>query len=257
MFKLHRKQKSEGFTLIELLVVIAIIGILAALLFPAIQGALTKAKALKTGNNGKSIYLAVFDESTTREALNLPVIWPVSDPQTPDYEEEFVTACENSTEYFKWLITADVISGIDTAFFAAPGMVAQSLTIDFKEGNNAWCVVTDLTEKMGGNTPFLFTKNFNLAGSHLGSLSETAPLLDAKGMPFGGKLGIVITKGGAVKILDLKYLQDDKGSARLGRELFNPPATYTKNGVDTDYPEGLPLGYLTPNSKVSSGLTDN
>lgn len=255
MFSKNRNQKSEGFTLVELLVVIAIIGILAALLFPAIQGALVKAKALKIGNNGKQIYTAVFDESTTRESLNLPTIWPVTSPTTPDYEQDFVDACQNSTEYLKWLISADVLESVDTAFFAAPGMVAQSTLADFKAANNAWCITTDLTDKMSGNTPFLFTKNFNLGGSDLSSLDETAPLLDTKGMPFGGKVGIVITKGGAVKILALKYLLDPKKtSTKLGKELFNPPATFTKNGVATDYPDGLPLGYLTPDGTVSSSL---
>lgn len=254
MFNRCRKQNSKGFTLIELLVVIAIIGILAALLFPAIQGALVKANALKTGNAGKGIWTAMFDESTTREALNLPIVWPVDGPSTPDYEQDFVDACQNSTEFLKWLIEADVLEGVNTAFFACPGMVAQSITDDFGPDNNAWCIVTDISEKMGGNTPLLFTKNFNLGSSHLGSLDESAPLLDAKGMPFGGKVGIVITKGGAVKVLDLKYLKDDNNSSKLGKELFNPPATYTKNGVDTDYPDGLPLGYLTPDSIVASGL---
>ena len=46
-----------AFTLIELLVVIAIIAVLAALLFPAVQGALIRGQALAVANDGKQLWL--------------------------------------------------------------------------------------------------------------------------------------------------------------------------------------------------------
>ena len=232
MFAQSRNRKSKGFTLIELLVVIAIIGILAALLFPAIQGALTKAKALKVGNNGRQLYIGLFNASMDLEAIDEPPVWPKSEDKW-----------NSSTEFFVNVITNDIIKSIDFTFFSAPGLTPQPYTKDdLKSGKsadelkkgNAWCITLDVDEDTPATVPLLFTRNINV-GSYVTDLNEEEPLKKAE-KPFGDKLGIIVTKGGAVKVL--------KGS-QMKLKKFNPTAL-GKNPSK--------YGYLDPESKHASAL---
>lgn len=82
---MRRRYANRGFTLVELLVVIAIIGILVALLLPAIQAAREAARRSTCTNNLKNLGLAVLNHHDVHKHF------PISEGWTnPDQDEQNV-----------------------------------------------------------------------------------------------------------------------------------------------------------------------
>jgi prepilin-type N-terminal cleavage/methylation domain-containing protein len=78
--------KKQGFTLVELLVVIAIIGILIALLLPAINAAREAARRAQCMNNAKQLGLAAINYQESLGRFPIGVMLPRGEDPTTSYQ---------------------------------------------------------------------------------------------------------------------------------------------------------------------------
>ena len=187
-----------------LVLFVVVVGGIAAILYPAISGLNTATGAMKFGNTGRCLYYGLYESSMEYEALNtnsaVGAVWPA--------EGQYIS----STDFFKAVVTNDIIKGVDFTFFGGPGVKNQKDTMnsaEFTAENNAWGVVV-----LPGGTnsykesPFLFSRNIGF-GSPLGPPKAGDTIADMTGLrkgvkPFGNKVGVIVTFGGAVKILPRK-----------------------------------------------------
>jgi prepilin-type N-terminal cleavage/methylation domain-containing protein len=107
----NARRSSQAFTLVELLVVIAIIGILVALLLPAIQAAREAARRTQCVNNLKQIVMAMHNYESTYKAF----------PITTGWGSQFGGAYYFSDVWSRWTQTG--VHGDPTAATAEKGKI--------------------------------------------------------------------------------------------------------------------------------------
>ena len=164
----------KGFTLIELLTVIAIIGILAAVLFPGVQGVMKKAKqsaaSTKLRNIAQSYITFNSGSKFIKDAAWNTATAPTSATTLPQFAAVLaLNAGLNSGEI--WYVDADpandsasfpkqVLLGAAGAETIDPAFITPSATSGFQ----SWTTYTPTNKNLNEQVPLLWTRGLGTDG---------------------------------------------------------------------------------------------
>ena len=199
MNMMRRYGKGSAFTLIELLVVVAIIGLLMALVLPALGTAQLRARLATKSADGRSVVQMIAAQEATSGIYGASAsAWPIYGATDIPSNNTFKT----STEFFRYAITNGSFE-VSASFFSAPGLPQARDSLSFSATNNAWSVVGTVTESYPSTGPVIMSRNLGggadaftaMDGTLTGNAAKKQIVQQLGGQPFEDKGFVFATKG--------------------------------------------------------------
>jgi prepilin-type N-terminal cleavage/methylation domain-containing protein/prepilin-type processing-associated H-X9-DG protein len=232
----------SGFTLVELLVVIAIIGILIAILLPAIQAARESARKVQCSNNIRQLALACINYESAQRRLPFGSTWKVGNrldvsqietPNNPNLRENWVISILGQIEGKTTLQMFDLtkpISGttspnnIKARAVPLPYMLCPSdtyNTVPFSGSGSSW------TNQLGDN----WARGNYGCNSAMGKMGVTHDGADSAAVPTGWGNRYIRGVMGANLTVSIKQITDGSSKTIMLMELRAGLTSYDCRGI--------------------------
>ena len=193
-----------GFTLVEILVVVTIIGILLALVVPAVTRALTKSQQATDVSNAKQLGTILLAEAVENNG-----VYPTTDTANPPQPLTTSTQLCNTLIQKDLLTDAKVVTGRGSTPLSGNTIVA---------GNVAFGYVSGLTTSDNGRLPLLFTRDTTVTIA-----ANTVTYGNIAANPWGGSGVAVFMVGNSAEFIKPAQV----GDATIAIPLVGKPAPLT------------------------------